>query len=104
MFEDSKILKEILFGFIRIHIMYHTSKRAFYGQELKNELEEHGYSISYGSLYPLLSKMEEEGYLQKNEVNNGGKIRKYYSTTEKGNSLYSEVLDKLRELNREVLT
>lgn len=97
-----KILKEILYGFIRIHILYHTAKRPFYGQELKEELEEHGYSISYGSLYPLLAKMEEANYLSRKEVNVEGKIRKYYTITETGKAIYKEALNKLKELNKEI--
>ncbi len=97
-----KILKEILYGFIRIHILYHTSKRPFYGQELKKELEEHGYSISYGTLYPLLAKMEQENYLSRKEANVEGKIRKYYAITETGTAIYKEALNKLEELNKEV--
>lgn len=97
-----KILKEILYGFIRIHILYHTAKRSYYGQELKEELEEHGYSISYGTLYPLLAKMEAEDYLSRKDVNVEGKIRKYYTITKNGKVIYNEALIKLKELNREI--
>ena len=65
---EPKILREIYAGFIRIHILYHTAKRPFYGQELKEELEEHGYRLSYGTLYPLLANLESEGYLERKDI------------------------------------
>lgn len=99
---EPKILREIYAGFIRIHILYHTAKRPFYGQELKEELEEHGYRLSYGTLYPLLANLESEGYLERKDINTEGKIRKYYNITDNGKILYAKVTDKLTELNNEI--
>ena len=68
------IINDLFAGFIKIHILCHTGERAFFGQELKEELEEHGYKISYGTLYPLLAKLQAEGLLDREDKNVGGKI------------------------------
>ena len=100
---NERILKEFFSGFVRIHVLYHTDTRPFYGQELKEELEEHGYSISYGTLYPLLHALHAEGYLEREDRIVDGKKRKYYSLTESGRGILEEARRKLRELAREVL-
>jgi DNA-binding PadR family transcriptional regulator len=100
---EKTLLRDFFSGFVRIHVLYHTAKRPFYGQELKDELEEHGYRISYGTLYPLLNSLYTGGYLTRQEVNVSGKIRKYYSITDSGRVILEEAREKLKELVEEVL-
>ena len=98
-----QIIRKIFNGFIYIHILHHGSQEKFYGSWMIEELEEHGYPTSPGTLYPLLKAMVEEGLLEKEERNVNGKIRKYYETTEKGQALLKELKKNLRELVEEVL-
>jgi DNA-binding PadR family transcriptional regulator len=51
---------------------------------LIDELAEHGYKISPGTLYPVLHSMHESGLLRPRDVLTDGRIRKYYSITPKG--------------------
>jgi DNA-binding PadR family transcriptional regulator len=66
------------------------------------ELKEHGYKISAGTLYPILHTMESDGLLLREDRNVEGKIRKYYSTTEKGNTILDEARKKAYELFKEI--
>jgi len=66
------------------------------------ELREHGYSISSGTLYPILHSMESDGLLIREDKNVDGKIRKYYTSTEKGNLLLIEARKKAYELFKEI--
>jgi len=66
------------------------------------ELREHGYSISSGTLYPILHSMESDELLIKEDKNVDGKIRKYYTTTEKGNLVLIEARKKAYELFKEI--
>ena len=100
---NRQLMKDFFLGFIKIHILYHTGERPFYGQELKEELEKHGYSLSYGTLYPVLHKLCNEGYLQRDEKNVEGKIRKYYTLTKQGAHLLGQVKEKIKELVDEVM-
>jgi DNA-binding PadR family transcriptional regulator len=97
------MLRDIFLGFIRVHILYHASISPVYGLELIEELESHGYYVSPGTMYPILKKLEQSGLLVSEPVNVGGKIRKYYSITEKGKDVLLESKKKIRELAREVL-
>ncbi|HDM67212.1 MAG TPA: PadR family transcriptional regulator [Thermoplasmatales archaeon] len=95
--------RKFFLGFIRIHILYHASKDMIYGAEMIRELQRHGYTISPGTLYPILHELEEKGLLRSKERNINGKIRRYYRITEKGRRLLIEAKKKIIELVEEVL-
>jgi len=77
---------------------------------LKEEGPMHGYAItgkveeltqgkiklSYGALYPILHKLENDGALVTASENFNNRIRIYYSLTPKGHRVVAE---KLKELN-----
>ncbi len=100
---DEKITRKLFLGFIQIHILHHAKKKPIYGVWMIEELEEHGYKISPGTLYPLLNKMEKEELLLKEEKNINGKIRKYYTTTKKGLCILEEAKKKALELFHEIM-
>lgn len=98
----NQIIRKIFNGLIYIHILHHGNEEPFYGSWMIEELKGHGYSISPGTLYPLLKSMVEEELIEKEDVNVDGKIRKYYSTTEKGKQLLKELKNNLKELVHDV--
>lgn len=95
--------KDFFTGLIRIHILHHLSGRPWYGQELKEELEEHGYAVSYGTLYPILARLHAAGLVTREERNVGGRIRKYYTATKAGEKILKEARIRVRELVDEIL-
>ena len=96
--------KKILLGFIRVHILHHaTEKDGIYGVWMIQELERHGYTISPGTLYPILHEMEANGLLMVKHVNVNGKIRKVYRATKKGSATLDGLKDFISELSREVV-
>ncbi|KMM39478.1 PadR family transcriptional regulator [Guptibacillus hwajinpoensis] len=99
---DNKVLRKLFLGFIQIHILHHAKEEAIYGSWMLDELMEHGYEISAGTLYPILHTMEKDGLLTKEETNVNGKIRKYYRTTDKGNHVLHEARAKAYELFKEI--
>jgi DNA-binding PadR family transcriptional regulator len=54
---------DLLTGFIRLHILHHAAEHETYGQRMIDELANHGYRLSPGTLYPMLHAMEDKGYL-----------------------------------------
>ncbi|WP_066498651.1 PadR family transcriptional regulator [Abyssisolibacter fermentans] len=100
----NKIIRKLFLGFIQIHILYHADKEPIYGTWMMKELEEHGYKISPGTLYPLLKRMEEEELLSKAEKNIDGRIIKLYKTTEIGQEVLKEATEKAAELFHEIKT
>ena len=96
------MLRKLFLGFIQIHILHHANEHSIFGLWMLDELKEHGYEISAGTLYPILHSMEAQGLLLKEERNVEGKIRKYYTTTVKGNAVLVEARKKAYELFKEI--
>ncbi|WP_087972692.1 PadR family transcriptional regulator [Oceanobacillus rekensis] len=99
---EDKILRKLFLGFIQIHILHHAKEHPIYGAWMHEELEEHGYEISAGTLYPILHSMESDGLLLKENRNVEGKIRKYYTATSKGEVILDQARDKAYELFKEI--
>ncbi len=95
--------REFFLGFIKIHILYHASKEPIFGAEIAEELTRHGYSISPGTLYPTLHRLEKEGYLESNSKVISGRVRKYYQATIEGKRVLEQSREKIRELVTEVI-
>ncbi|ELK48495.1 PadR family transcriptional regulator [Halobacillus sp. ACCC02827] len=96
------VLRKLFLGFIHIHILHHAKEEAIYGSWMLEELREHGYEISAGTLYPILHTMEKDGLLKREDVNVNGKIRKYYRSTEQGDTVLEEARAKAYELFKEI--
>jgi PadR family transcriptional regulator, regulatory protein PadR len=97
-----QIIRKLFLGFIQIHILHHAKKEPFFGSWMIEELQEHGYSMSPGTLYPLLHSMESSDLLKKENRNVEGKIRKYYMITSKGIEVLDEAKKKAYELFKEI--
>ncbi|ASJ11748.1 PadR family transcriptional regulator [Thermococcus thioreducens] len=89
--------------FLTLHILHHASEEPVTGSFLMRELEKHGYSISPGTIYPLLHSLEGEGLLKSHwEVRDGRRVR-VYEITENGREILEEGKKKLKELCLELL-
>lgn len=99
---EDAIIRKLFLGFIQMHILHHAKKEPFFGSWMIEELSEHGYSMSPGTLYPLLHTMETAGLLVKENQIHEGKVRKYYSITEKGKEVLEETKEKAYELIKEL--
>ena len=97
-----KIMRKFFLGFIQIHILHHAKKEPFYGAWMIEELKNHGYDMSPGTLYPLLHSMESSGLLEMEEKTVEGKIRKYYKITRLGADVLEEARNKAYELFKEI--
>ena len=98
-----QIVRKIFSGLIYIHILYHGSEDKFYGSWMIEELKEHGYNVSPGTIYPILKTMVDEGLLIREDKIVGGKIRKYYEATEEGKNLLIDLKKNLKVLMEEIL-
>lgn len=87
-------------GLIQLHVLHHASEEDVYGLGLIEELRRHGYSIGPGTLYPLLHRLLERGYLHE-RVNRGGRQRRYRATA-KGRRALAEGFHYVRELFEEM--
>jgi PadR family transcriptional regulator PadR len=97
------MLRELFLGFVKIHILHHAAQGPVYGADLAQELTQHGYDLSPGTLYPTLHRLHEQGYLIREPRVVDGRMRKYYTITDKGRMSLSEARHKIVELVGEVL-
>ena len=95
---SDKLVRKFFLGFINLHILFHAKKEPIYGKEFKTELERHGYNISFGTLYPVFHSLKKDGYLEIEKKNIKGKMRKYYTITEKGKEVLDYSIERAREL------
>lgn len=95
---------DLLSGLVRLHVLHHAAEHPIYGQWMIDELARHGYRLSPGTLYPMLSKMERDGYLTSKTEREGRTSRKFYTITEKGREGLSVARVRLRELKGEAGT
>ncbi len=96
------ILRKLFLGFIQIHILHHAKQEPIFGSFMITELKSHGYDISPGTLYPIFHSLEKAELLTVEGKTVGGKVRKYYSITEKGEMVLAEARKKARELTGEL--
>jgi PadR family transcriptional regulator, regulatory protein PadR len=99
---EDRVLRKLFLGFIQIHILHHAKMEPIYGMWMLEELREHGYNMSAGTLYPVLHTMEKEGLLVRENRLVEGKIRKYYTTTSLGAEVLDEARQKANELFKEI--
>lgn len=99
---EGRVIRKLFLGFIQIHILHHAKEHPVYGVWMVEELKEHGYEISSGTLYPILHSMESDGLLTREDRNVEGKIRKYYSITKQGEDVLVEARNKAYELFKEI--
>jgi len=97
------MIRDVFLSFVRVHILHHAARAPVFGLEMIEELCRHGYTLSPGTLYPILHGLEQAGYLQCEEQVVAGKMRKYYKATAKGRRMLAEVRTKIQELIGELL-
>src|SRR5690348_2091704 len=95
------VSREFLLGFWKIHILHHADEQGVYGQWMLEELHRHGYRLSPGTLYPMLGRMAERGWLRSSAPARPGGPRVYRLTT-RGRAVLQQVRHALDELYREV--
>ncbi len=95
--------KDFLHGLIPLHILYHAVEGEIYGQAMLHELRHQGYRIGPGTLYPMLHRLEERGYLKVREFRQGRIKRRYYKATVKGRKALAMAKPKIVELSTELI-
>lgn len=89
-------------GLIRLHILHHAVEEEIFGQGIITELRRHGYDISPGTLYPMLHRMEEGGYLVSKAIKEGRRTRRVYRATPAGRAALKGAKKKVWELFAEL--
>jgi DNA-binding PadR family transcriptional regulator len=102
---DAKLLtREIMLGLWKVHILHHAAEHPIIGQWVLTELRRHGYDISPGTLYPLLKRLESNGWLRsESAMGDGKRRRRYYHLTKRGAAVLEVLRETVVELHHEVV-
>jgi PadR family transcriptional regulator, regulatory protein PadR len=79
-------------GTLEFLVLLIVSKGDIYALDIIKKLKEVDMIVVEGTLYPLLSRLKREEVLEYNwQESTGGPPRKYYSLTEKGETILKEL-------------
>jgi PadR family transcriptional regulator, regulatory protein PadR len=95
------IPRELLKGSLKSVVLKLLAENGrMYGYEITQKIEELSngkIKLTYGALYPVLHKLENDGEVTIETENVNNRIRIYYLLTKKGNTLASKSIDELAE-------
>src|SRR5882724_11611856 len=95
------VVREFLLAFWKVHILHHAGEQGVYGHWMLEELHHHGYRLSPGTLYPMLARMAQHGWLRASEPKRS-KAPRVYRLTPRGGEVLNRILASLDELYGEV--
>ena len=73
-------------------------KEEKYGYALISSLAERGLDIEQGTLYPLLRRLEDQGFLESEWNVEGSRPRRYYVLSEAGRVTFQDLAEDWRQL------
>jgi DNA-binding PadR family transcriptional regulator len=94
--------REIRLALWKLHILHHATRRPVYGLWLLEELAGHGHRLSPGTLYPILERMERNGWLRSTSAARANG-RRNYRITAAGRRILGELRADVEELHRELV-
>lgn len=72
-------------GVVEYCVLGLLSREPMYGWQLSETLASHGVIASIGTLYPILTRLREKGFVSSYEMaSESGPVRRYYRLTESG--------------------
>ncbi len=78
-------------GVLELCVLSVLERKNCYGYELVNDISK-SFSISEGTIYPLLSRLKKDGYVTTYlEESQEGPTRKYYNLTKSGKDVLLEL-------------
>ncbi|MHB1171798.1 MAG: PadR family transcriptional regulator [Lacisediminihabitans sp.] len=80
-----------------------SSEEPIHGAWMSQELSNHGYDISAGTLYPTLHRMEEDDLLVSVHKTVDGRVLRVHRTTSAGDAALADGRRAVKELADEVL-
>jgi DNA-binding PadR family transcriptional regulator len=80
-----RIVQRMTRNLLDIQILRLIQAQPMWGYKIKKVVEAlFGVRLRHGALYPLLNRLEEEGFLTSEKQKQGGRTRKVYTITRKG--------------------
>lgn len=90
-------------GTLELMVLLLLRRGRRYGLQLVEELNESGFGVAEGSIYPLLTRMRAERKVETEWVEPGaGHARKYYRLTRRGEEICAAMLEAWRDFRSAV--
>lgn len=86
-------------GFLEVFVLSALRKEESYGYKIINDISPY-IEISESTLYPILKRLENGGYLVTHTKEYNGRLRKYYRITSLGVEKIKNFMVDINELNR----
>ena len=89
-------------GTVDLVVLSVLMEKDMYGYEIVKTVKEKSggnYEIPLGTLYPVLYRYLESGYLSDRDEIVGKRLRKYYHLEDKGREFYKELLQEYRKIS-----
>ncbi len=94
--------REFRLALWKLHVLHHAERGPVYGLWLLGELAEHRHRLSPGTLYPILERMERNGWLRSRAPARAN-ARRDYRITAAGRRVLGELRADVDELHRELV-
>ncbi len=89
--KDSKIEAEMNRGFLQIMVLL-ALETPMYGYMMLRFIEEIGYSVEENTLYPILRRLEKNGWLSSRWDVEHNRPKKYYEITDEGKVIRKKLM------------
>lgn len=93
-----EIVQRITRNLLDIQVLRLIRSRPMWGYMIKKQAETRfSVTLRHGALYPLLNSLEKESFLTSQKQSKGGRTRKVYTITQKGEQYVEAYRSVLRE-------
>ncbi|HVK24615.1 MAG TPA: PadR family transcriptional regulator [Actinokineospora sp.] len=97
------VVRDFKNGALRLRVLQYAVSAEVHGAWMTEALTGHGYTVSPGTLYPLLHRLQEAGLLKsRGDVLDGRRVR-LYKTTKRGKKVLADCRAVLADLVEEVV-
>jgi len=100
------IVQRIIKNLLDIQLLRLVDAQPLWGYKIKKKVEtDFNIKIRHGALYPMLNRLENQGFLTSQKQRQGGRARKVYTITQTGKeylqSYYGILKEQLENKNSE---
>lgn len=91
-FDFTKFETEMNRGFLQILVLL-SLEETMYGYKMLSSFRQIGYNVEENTLYPLLRRLENNGFILSEWKVDENRPKKYYKITENGKTLRKDLLN-----------
>jgi PadR family transcriptional regulator PadR len=92
------IVQRIIRNLFDIQILRLIDAQPLWGYKIKKKVEtDFHIKVRHGALYPMLNRLEQQGFLTSQKQRQGGRTRKVYTVTKNGKEYLQSYYNVLKE-------